>query len=132
MTATPIQHPRARLASLAIAVIAVLVTGVLSVTLAGADTAKHPKKHPTQTVSATSKSPKAAKVARPEVWVRGVTSGALAPGGTDPVTIYVHNPSRQKETVTSVTITARNASAACTAARNIRVTSFHLTSKSHR
>lgn len=118
---------RAKLVSLSVAVVAVLVAGAISIAIGGAGSSKavQPK-----TVTASSAHRKPAPVDHALLSVRGVTGGRLSPGATEPVTVYVHNAGHQNETVVSTTITVQDASEGCTAARNIRVTGYHRSANS--
>lgn len=119
---------RAKLVSLSIAVVAVPVAGVLSITMAGAGTPKptaatSPAVAQGQTVTVTSAQSPAA-VDHASLSVSGSVNGLLAPGVTRPVTVTVQNTGHQPDNLLSVSIVVGNASSTCTAARNLQTTGW--------
>lgn len=101
------------------AVIVVLVGGLaLSVIDSFASPAQK-----TLTVSGSSHGTASAPV--PQLIVHGSSPKGLAPGVTKRVVIRIRNPHHQRLLVTSASIKVGNASATCTARKNIRTTSYH-------
>jgi hypothetical protein len=118
---------RARVAVVWLAVIAALATGIA---LGVAHRSSGGSTHALSVASSASNAKSSASskgraaVSKPKISVKGSSPTGLAPGVTKLVTITVTNNGAQKITLTGVTITAGNASASCTAKRNIVATSY--------